>query len=169
MRIFLVGYMGSGKTGTGKEVAARAGCSFLDVDEMIEEKCRISILDMFEKYGEDTFRKIERSILLETLDIPDIVIATGCGTPCFFDIMELIMQSGTCVYLKMEPDELVKRLSAIRKKRPLLKDKNREELDSYVRFQLSEREAIYQRAHHVVRQGSGAVSEILRIIGTELK
>ena len=169
MRVFLVGYMGSGKTGTGKELAAKAGYPFLDIDEMIEERYRISVLDFFDKYGEETFRKIERSILLETLDIPDIIIATGGGTPCFFDNMEIIRQNGTCIYLRMEPDELIARLAGIRKKRPLLKDKSREELDSYIRSQLSEREFFYRRAHHIVSQGEGAVEAIMKIFRSELK
>ena len=164
MRIFLVGYMGSGKTRTGKKLAALTGYSFTDIDEMIEERYRISISDFFEKYGEESFRKIERAILIETLDIPDLIIATGGGTPCFFDNMELIRNSGISFYLRMDPLTLVKRLSMIRKKRPLLKEKSDSELETFVSKQLEAREAFYNRAHHIVTQESGAVEAIMKIL-----
>ena len=90
MRIYLIGYMASGKSNLGQLLAEKLGYSFIDLDYLFEERFRISVLDFFEKYDEDGFRKIERSILHETLEQDDVVISTGGGTPCFFDNMHFI-------------------------------------------------------------------------------
>ena len=136
MRIYLIGYMASGKSRMGQELSALTGYPFIDTDELIERKYRISILDFFERYNEDSFRKIEKDLLPETLNYDDAIIATGGGTPCFFDNMDFIKRNGISVYLKMSPESLVDRLSGIRKKRPLLKDKTKQELQSSERHLL---------------------------------
>ena len=86
-RIFLIGYMGVGKTTLGKALADRTGLSFIDLDLFIEGRYRKTIRQIFEAEGEEAFREIERKALHEVAEFEDIVLSTGGGTPCFFDNM----------------------------------------------------------------------------------
>jgi len=164
MKIYLIGYMASGKTNLGREMAEAAGFSFADLDELFEEKYKVSILEFFEKYGEELFRKFEREILLETAALDNVVISTGGGTPCFFSNMDFILENGRSVYLKMPVSLLAARLSAIRKKRPLLKDVSSPDMEAHVARQLKEREAWYIRADIVAEGPCFNAAEIVRRI-----
>jgi len=166
MRVYLIGYMASGKTRMGQELSALKGYSFVDTDDLFEEKFRISILDFFERYNEDTFRKIEKDLLLETMNYKDAIIATGGGTPCFFDNMEIIKRSGISIYLKMDLKTLVDRLTVVKKKRPLLKNKSKTELESFIRDQLAEREPFYSQADFIVDAEKVTANDIVRLIST---
>jgi shikimate kinase len=150
VKIYLVGYMASGKTKLGRELAKISGLGFADIDELFEEKYRISIVDFFEKYGEELFRQLEHQVLLDTADMDDIVISTGGGTPCFFDNMDFILSHGRSVYLRLPPAALANRLKTIRKQRPLLKDLKVEEIDQFIAEQLKVREPFYSRAEFTV-------------------
>jgi shikimate kinase len=169
MRIFLIGYMASGKTRIGKDLSARTGYPFLDTDEFFEKRYRISVYDFFERYGEDSFRKIESNILRETLSFPDAIIATGGGTPCFFDNLKVIRENGISVYLELDEESIVTRLSRVRKKRPLLKNKSLGELRSFIREQIALREPYYSQATYRVEAGERAVEDIYKLIGGELQ
>ena len=92
MRIYLIGYMASGKTQIGHILANRLGFSFTDLDTVFEKQFRISVSDFFEKYDEQAFRLLEQKLLLETKNLDNIVISTGGGTPCFFDNMDFIAE-----------------------------------------------------------------------------
>lgn len=164
MRVYLIGYMASGKTRFGMELEAKTGYRFIDTDELFAERYRISILDFFEKYNEESFRKIEKELLLETLTYQDAIIATGGGTPCFFDNIDVIKRNGISIYLKMDVISLVNRLAIVRKKRPLLKDKTTSELESYIRTQIAERELFYSQADYTVDAEKIKVDEILNLI-----
>jgi shikimate kinase len=161
VRIYLIGYMASGKTRMGQELSALTGYPFVDTDELFEEKYRISIYDFFERYNEDSFRKIENEILQETLNYKNAIIATGGGTPCFSDNMEFIKRNGISIYLKLDPISLVDRLSVVRKKRPLLKNKTIAELEPFIRTQLAERELFYNQADFIVDAESTNSNDIL--------
>ena len=150
----------------GQELSALKGYSFVDTDDLFEEKFRISILDFFERYNEDTFRKIEKDLLLETMNYKDAIIATGGGTPCFFDNMEIIKRSGISIYLKMDLKTLVDRLTVVKKKRPLLKNKSKTELESFIRDQLAEREPFYSQADFIVDAEKVTANDIVRLIST---
>jgi|WetSurMetagenome_2_1015567.scaffolds.fasta_scaffold24088_1 shikimate kinase len=142
--------MASGKTKFGRELAKISGLGFADIDELFEEKYRISIVDFFEKYGEELFRQLERQVLIDTEQLDGMVIATGGGTPCFFDNMDFILRNGRSVYLRMPPAALANRLKSIRKQRPLLKDLKVEEIDQFIAEQLKAREPFYSRAEFTV-------------------
>ena len=116
---------------------------------MFEERYHIRIYDFFGKYGEDNFRKIERELLLETAALENQVISTGGGTPCFFENMSFIKGNGISVYLRMTSGELAKRLKAVRKKRPLIKDLPPEQLEAWISEQLRIREAFYLQASYL--------------------
>jgi shikimate kinase len=108
------------------------------------------VLDFFGKYDENAFRLIERSLLIETTCLVDVVVATGGGTPCFFDNMDIIKNSGLSVYLQWDIPDLVTRLQSVKKKRPLLKDTRPEDLERKVRDALEQRTIFYERADLVV-------------------
>jgi len=164
MRIYLVGYMASGKTQIGKLLAAELNYGFIDMDQLFEEQFRISIADFFEKYGEQHFRMIEHELLVETSKKEDQVIATGGGTPCFHDNMELINKTGLSVFIHFEVPFLVKRLLKSRRKRPVLKGIPDEKLDEMVGNHLAQRLPFYQRAR-IILDGSGMeLSQIVKII-----
>lgn len=166
MKIYLIGYMASGKTNLGKEMAAVSGMPMVDMDDLFEEKYRLSISEFFEKYGESVFRRLEHGILEDTFRMDDVIISTGGGTPCFFDNMNLILQNGVSVYLKTPVEVVARRLRGIRKKRPLLKEVPEEELETFITAQIREREAYYRRADYVVEGPDIDAGEILKKIQT---
>ncbi len=120
-RIFLIGYMGSGKTTVGQLLAEKLGYTFLDMDTYIEGKMFKSVSQIFAELGEEQFRLLEQRSLHEIGEIENVVIATGGGAPCFYDNMEYMNRMGTTIYLKLSPVELSERLETFRtNKRPLL-------------------------------------------------
>jgi shikimate kinase len=165
MRVYLIGYMGSGKTRFGMDLSVKTGYPFIDTDELFEAKYRISIVDFFEKYNEETFRKLERDLLLETINHADAIISTGGGTPCFYDNMDFIRKNGISIYLKMDLQSLVNRLIVVKKKRPLLKDKPLKDMESYIRGQIEEREIFYNQADFTVDAEIITVNDIVSLIG----
>jgi len=151
MRIYLIGFMGSGKTTVGKKLANKLGYGFADLDHMIELKCKASVATLFEKYDEHAFRILEHETLTGTAGMNRTVIATGGGTPCFYDNLSWMKAHGITVYLKLEPGILSHRLQASRKVRPLLKGKTETELQAYVITKLAEREPFYRQADITIR------------------
>jgi shikimate kinase len=145
-RIFLIGYMGAGKTTTGRELAKTLGLDFIDLDQFIQARYQKTISGLFQEFGENEFRNIERNVLHEVGEFEDVVVSTGGGTPCFFDNMEYMNRAGTTVYLKATPEALSSRLNTCKEKRPLIKDKNEEELYNYVVENLRKRNPYYSQA-----------------------
>jgi len=164
MKIYLIGYMASGKTRTGRKLARLLDYSFNDTDDLFESKYKITIHDFFDKYGEDLFRQLEQKVLLETRDLDNTVISTGGGTPCFFDNMEFIRDSGISVYLKLPAPALASRLKVVRKKRPLLKGMTAAQVNEFVEVQLKEREEFYSRADIVAEGNCPDIAEVVRRI-----
>ena len=138
--------MGAGKTTVGKNLATKLNWSFIDIDLFIENRFHKTIAEIFEEKGETGFREIERRVLQEISGFEKVVISTGGGLPCFFDNMELMNRTGTTVYLRASIEELIKRMCFDKQKRPLIKDKNREELHSFVESNLIKREIFYNQA-----------------------
>ena len=164
MRIYLIGYMASGKSYVGSLLAEKLGFRFLDLDYLFEERFRINVVDFFEKYDEGVFRKIERSLLHETTGLEDVVISTGGGTPCFFDNMDIIKQAGISIYLCQKVSVLVRRLTTVKRKRPLLKDIPVAELEGKVAAQLTQREFYYNLADIVVNGEDFDLEELYQLI-----
>ena len=147
-RIFLIGYMGAGKTTLGRALAAELGVEFIDLDCYIEERFRKTISQIFAEKGEEEFRNIERRMLHEVGEFENVIISTGGGTPCFFDNIEYMSSQGTTVYLDVPVERLFIRLSIARSKRPLIKDKNDEELRAFIAEQLGKRLPHYSKAQY---------------------
>jgi shikimate kinase len=159
-RIVLIGFSGAGKSTMAKKIASHFHFSVLDTDLMLEEKYRISVFDIFEKYGEETFRKLEYNTLVEALKHENVVIATGGGTPCFFDAMRLINETASSIYIKMHPKSLVHRLLHTKRLRPLIINKTEAELLTYVIEQLKLREPFYLQAQHTIKGESINLSNV---------
>ena len=151
MRVILVGFPGCGKSSVGKKLAAKLGYGFVDLDEAFEEEYHISIPDFFQKYNETAFRSCERKVLINKLQLDNVVISSGGGTPCFSDNMQLMRDSGVVVYIKMAPASLFDRLSHAKRPRPLVQNKTPEELQQYIDKTLPLREPVYQQAHFTVK------------------
>lgn len=145
-RIFLVGYMGAGKTTIGKVLSKLMGLTFIDLDYYIEGRFRKTVAQLFAERGEEGFRSIERNMLHEVAEFEDVLISTGGGTPCFFDNMEFMNQQGTTIYLQVSVDELASRLEVCKHTRPVLKNRTGEELKAFVAESLSGRLPFYQKA-----------------------
>ena len=150
-RIFLLGYMGAGKTTLGRALATALGLQFIDLDCYIEERFRKTISQIFAEKGEEEFRNIERRMLHEAGEFEDVIISTGGGTPCFFDNVEYMNSQGTTVFLDVPVERLFIRLSIARHKRPLIKEKNDEELRTFIAEQLGKRLPHYSTATHTFR------------------
>lgn len=169
MRIYLVGYMASGKSKVGSDLAERFGYSFYDLDDLFEERYRISIYHFFEKYGESNFRKIERDLLHESGHLDQAVISTGGGTPCFFNNMAFIKDSGYSIYLRWNIPELVGRLKKIRRKRPVLKEFEGKDLFEFVTRHLKEREIFYNQANFIYEAATNNLDCVVSVIKSNLK
>lgn len=165
MLIFLIGFMGSGKTTLGRPLALRLGYGFLDLDKAIEEGEGATVGEIFSGRGEAYFRTLERKYLQSIiLHGGDRVVSTGGGTPCFNANMELMNANGVTVYLKLSPGMLADRLMAARVCRPLLADKSPEELLQYIADTLAVREEHYERANVVVANPSRDVTKLVGIL-----
>ena len=143
--MFLVGYMGAGKTTVGKTYQKLAGLSFIDLDYYIEGV----IIKLFRRYSprrRRAFREIERNMLHEVAEFEDVLISTGGGAPCFFDNMEFMNASGTTVYSKVSVEELAKRLELCKHTRPVLKGRSGEELRAFIAESLEKRNPFYTKA-----------------------
>jgi shikimate kinase len=149
-KIFLIGFMGSGKSTTGKKLASHLKWTFIDLDEKIENMTGMKIRDIFSEKGEAFFRRTESEVLQEMASESNAVISTGGGTPCFGDNMDFMLRTGITVYLRMTPTRLKNRLAGSSDRRPLLKDIGKEDLEEYIAGKLSEREKWYSRAEIII-------------------
>lgn len=146
--IFLIGYMGSGKTTLGRGVEARTHISFIDLDDYIEQSEGKTISEIFREAGEEGFRKIERETLLQLADRKDLLVACGGGTPCFYDNMEIMNRCGTTIWLEASVDTLHRRLTEAKSRRPLIANLNDKELREFIIKSLNIRNPFYSKAHH---------------------
>ncbi|NJK84331.1 MAG: shikimate kinase [Saprospiraceae bacterium] len=150
MRIFLIGFMGSGKSHNGKKLAKALNYNFIDLDDYIEEKAGKSIEEIFQQAGESYFRHLEQECLKSMTQFDDIVISTGGGAPCFSDNMAWIKKNGISIFLNPSVNILLHRLLPRTAHRPLLKGKSSEELYQYIHNKLEERVAFYNQADFTI-------------------
>lgn len=147
-RIFLIGYMGAGKTTLGNALAKKLDLQFIDLDNYIEGRFHKTISEIFAEKGEEGFRDIERRMLHETGEFENVIISTGGGTPCFFNNIEYMNSQGTTVFLDVPVERLFIRLCIARSKRPLIKEKSDDELRAFIAEQLGKRVEFYSKASH---------------------
>ena len=149
IRIFLIGYMGAGKTTLGKAFARAMGLTFVDLDWYIEERFHKTVSQIFTERGEEGFRELEKRMLHEASDFENVVISVGGGTPCFFDNMEYMNQVGETVFLDVDNKVLFRRLKVAKHQRPLLANKTDEELMTFIQEALEKRLPHYTNSKYV--------------------
>lgn len=146
-KVYLVGFMGVGKSTIGKKLGELLGYKTLDLDDAFEEKYKITIKSFFQKYDETLFRILESRILDTSFDMDNVIISSGGGTPCFHNNINKMNANGITVYLKMSIPSLVDRLQNAKRPRPLLPDKQADSLKKFTALKLKERSPDYERAH----------------------
>lgn len=162
--VFLIGYMGSGKSTVGKKLARNLGYEFIDTDNVISEMVGKEVFAIFNDDGEDAFRQLEHSVLVSFKDRKDTVIATGGGMPCFFDNMAIMKRTGITVYLQMQVDSLIKRLNQAKITRPMLPNLPHDQLKLYIQQHLSKRSPFYNDAHITVKGESLDLEGLVKAI-----
>lgn len=153
MKIFLIGFMGSGKTYWGKAWAQKSYFDFYDLDEIIELEQKKSVTDIFEESGEDHFRKLETTCLRSFSEKDNYILACGGGTACFNDNIKWMNETGTTVYLSASPKYIYDRVKGEKNKRPLIKKLNEQELFFFIEQRLKEREPFYRQAKIILPTG----------------
>jgi len=153
-RIFLIGYMGAGKSTVGRRLASHLQLSFIDLDSFIEKRFHKTINEIFTEKGEEAFRKMEKEALEEVSEYENVIISVGGGTPCFFDNIERMNQSGYSIYLQVSPEVLASRLNIGKHSRPLLRYKSEDEIKTFVIESLAKREPYYNKATCVFEASS---------------
>lgn len=166
MKIFLLGYMGSGKSTLGKALATQKGLPFLDLDRYIEQKEGQSVGEIFKNKGEIYFRKREIIYLNELLTQQEsFVLALGGGTPCYGKNMKNILRvSKNVFYLKYSAYALTERLEHQKQNRPLITHLSGEALLDFVRKHLFDRNPYYSQATHTVAMEGLSKEEALNTI-----
>ena len=163
-RIYIVGYMGAGKTTAARRLAQRLGWEVVDTDALFEEKYNISVNDFFNKYDEPLYRKLEAEVLKETESLEHVVISTGGGTACYFDNMEWMNQHGLTVFLRISEKAVVDRLLHAKRKRPLAIGKSESELTEFVAHHYVTRLPFYEQAKITVKSEDLDLENLIRQI-----
>lgn len=147
MKIFLIGFMGSGKTHWGRQLSLKLDIPFFDLDEKIVEQEEKPITRIFAEEGEEYFRLLEKDVLHLLSESHDsFVMACGGGTPCFFNNIDYLKSQGVVIWLNTSVDCLYERLVKEKDKRPLIQNITDEQLHSYIIKKYSDRKIFYQQA-----------------------
>lgn len=151
MKIFLIGFMGSGKTHWGRLLSEKLGIRFFDLDEQVTEHAGMSIPKIFETDGEEQFRLLEKEVLHILSESHDsFVMACGGGSPCYFNNIEYMNQSGTTVWINTPLDTLFERLVKEKDKRPLIRELSDEQLKGFISKKFADRRIYYEQARLTV-------------------
>ena len=147
MKIFLIGFMGCGKTHWGRQLSQKLNIPFFDLDEKIAEHEGRPIVDIFRIEGEEYFRLLEKDLLhLISESHETFVMACGGGTPCFYNNIDYLKRQGTVVWINCSTECLFQRLKKEKEQRPLVAHLSDEELKSFIIKKYSGRKIYYQQA-----------------------
>ena len=164
--LYLIGFMGVGKTTIGKQIAALNKVVFIDTDSQIEIKTSKSIKEIFETDGEIAFRKLETDTIRSINK--KAIIACGGGLPAHNNNIEYLKHKGIVIYLKASTETLIKRLEKNKNKRPLISNLTNEKRLEFIRKILKERERSYKQADYTIETDNKTVKEVLREINSLL-
>lgn len=167
MNIYLIGFMGCGKSSIGKRLASRIGYDRIDTDDYIESLFGCSVSEVFANYGERKFRDVEFQVLKEFRLRDNLVISTGGGMVCS-DMAVRSIFNGISIYIKADSKTLANRIYNSKKKRPLTDDKNLDELEVFVSELLNKREIYYNQATFIVDAIKFDLNNLIRLINTEI-
>ena len=169
-KIILLGYMGCGKSTIAQTLSKIITIPFVDLDEYIEKKTNLSVTAIFEKHGEIYFRKVEHEVFLELLNSSEtMIIGLGGGTPCYANNHELLKgENVVAIYLKASIETLFQRLSANKSERPLIANKNDNEMKEFIAMHLFERSFYYNQAPYKVNVDAKTIDQVVTDIVTIL-
>ena len=151
-KIFLIGFMGSGKTHWGRIWSKKWDIPFYDLDEEVEKALGTSVSGVFENMGEEQFRRSETECLQKFNSIDKFILSCGGGTPCFNNNMKLINSIGTSIYLKCPAATLFDRLIKEKDKRPLIRNFSDTQLKDFIDVKVKEREQYYLQANIILEE-----------------
>jgi shikimate kinase len=166
--LFLIGYMGAGKTTVGRLLSGKLGYRFIDLDDLIEEREKMSIPVIFEMHGEEHFRKAEQSALYSLQKQDQLVVATGGGCAAHSDNMEWLNQHGKTIYLRCHPGVLFHRIALTKNKRPLIAKMDDVDIMEFLLESLKKRLPFYVQAQLTV-DGEKSPEEIAESIIQRIK
>lgn len=168
MKIFLIGFMGCGKSTLGKNLSALMKFDFIDLDKAIEKETKMTVSALFASQGEGTFRAHEARLLRNIPQNNNTIVSTGGGTPCFYDNIDYMNSQGLTIYIKLPPEIIANRLFYSDNKRPLIKYETKEALLTNITEMLSEREDYYKKAKLVVEGINLSPQDFLHFITIHL-
>ena len=165
MKYFLIGFMGSGKSLIGKQLAEKLNIKYIDLDNFIEKSENRTITDIFNNSGETYFRKLEEKYLKETIKEDNILVSTGGGTPTIHGLMDIMNNIGETIYLECCTETLFERLHQNKEERPMISTLSDESLMRYIENKMEERNFFYKKATHTICNDSGnCVNEIIDVL-----
>ena len=165
MKIFLIGFMGTGKTHWGRRLSEKLAIPFFDLDEEIVKQEGKSINEIFATNGEEYFRLLERNVLHIISEYNDsFIMACGGGTPCFYNNIDYMNQQGISVWLNTSVDVLYDRLLKEKNKRPLIKELNDQHLRGYILKKFSDRKIYYEQASITIAEDTTTLEKLVEKI-----
>lgn len=153
MLVYILGFMGSGKSTIGRLVAQQLGYKFMDLDRELEMNTGKTIGVLFEKLGEDGFRKLEHELLSRHSSGQKTVISLGGGTPCFHQNMDVVTRTGTSFFLDVDRTELAERLDRNKTKRPLIRNLDKQGILNFIDEKMKVRRPYYEMATYQIQPG----------------
>lgn len=165
MRIFLIGFMGSGKTHWGRILSSKTGMAFFDLDQVITDDEKLTVQQIFATKGEEYFRFKEREVLEALVeDHQDLIVSCGGGTPCFFMNIDYMKLKGKVIWLSTPVNILVERLIKEKNHRPLIRNINDNELETFIRKKLQERKLYYEQADVRLEENDVTTEAFIEIV-----
>lgn len=165
MKIFLIGFMGTGKTHWGKRLSEKLHIPFFDLDEQIVEHEKKTINEIFAERGEEYFRLLEKDVLHIIAGYNEsFIMACGGGTPCYYNNIDYMNQQGISVWLNTSTDVLYQRLAKEKSKRPLLKDLNDSQMKEFIQKKLADRKIYYEQASIILEEDTLTLDRLVEKI-----
>ena len=166
MQYFLIGFMGSGKSLVGKQLAEKLHMKYIDLDDFIKKSENKTIADIFNNSGEDYFRELEEKYLKEIIQEDNILVSTGGGTPTLNGLIDTMNNIGKTIYLECCTEILFERLRQNKEKRPMISVLSDKSLRRYIEKKMEERKFFYKKATHTICNDRGnCVNEIINVLG----
>ena len=168
MKVYLIGFMGSGKSHWGRKLSASLNIPFFDLDDVIVMREGKPITEIFANQGEEYFRLLEKDTLINLTESHDaFVISSGGGTPCFFGNIDYMKEHGKVIWLNTSTQVLIDRLLKEKKHRPLLMDIPDEDMKSFIIKKLHDRKMYYEQAHLSLHEEELSLEQIKEAIINE--
>jgi shikimate kinase len=162
--IFLIGFMGAGKSTLGKKLAKAIGYHFIDSDKEISNQEGLTISELFETKGESYFRLKEKTFVDQLNGTENSVIAAGGGLPTYNNLMDKLNEKGITLYLRVKPSTLLLRLKEGQNKRPLIANLNEGQLEAFITEKLLERESTYLQAQLIVDEPDQKIEQLIHLL-----